>query len=464
MGNAFFSMTGRLECEMDGVRYNNNIEMEIQANSLKRTEPIASMRFYLKTRDRFFETVRPRIIFQGKCEGSLRCVPERDASAGPKTRRAPKSAHIEGKRIFLCFRPHRSLRSLIPAAAGFIFKEGSNLSHLANVLRRHRVPSCIDESLWTFAKRSAGGGGRRVRAEFHCGAVARYSREVQREYRAALERYHRKIESAPLRVPVFSVSGGRFVAVRREERPKLGEKALSVNALRAGGFRVPETLILYGMNRNPERGRECDGIDAALDETFPRLESDPDFSLMIRSSLGHPRNSRKDVSGWISTRSTRTRAETRERIRKNLMCWNEIASEDPRISLTLVIQERIPAVLSGVVFTRLPWDYRSNRMICDLALGGDSDATGGKVQILLDGARCLSGPRGREALLRELTSQRRTSMPPRNDDDRIDRTLSRMLVQCALLHRSYHLPLDIEFVMTDAFQTVFTQFRHVHYM
>lgn len=422
------------------------------------------MSFYLKMNGEQRQANNPKIIFQGKCEGIVEIAPGKDSLDNYIDNWKHRPGGKNAGRIFICESITMSLRPLIPYACGFLFGDGTNLSHFANILRQHNICACIDKGLWHWAFDTAKNRKNSISAEFVCGEKKVYLKKIKEIHRDHLRTFFRIIEEKVIVLPVYDVKKGVFQELDEIHAARLGFKALSVNALKRDGFSVPDTLILCRIPESLKTEVSRDRIWAALQNIFPELESPTGRKYMVRASLYTTPESREIVSGMIKTASFQTRAEFENIFRKYSNTWATLCSSTPCLSLSIIIQERVPACIFGVVFTRLPWDYSRGEMIFDLSLQDTLIPDSGRVQVTLKNDPKVSKDQHKRNLCRELAEKLSHVLPFKYKEDRFYTSLSVFLIHCIELQEHYRVPLDIEFAVTDEFQVYYTQLRHIYFM
>ncbi|MBN2535030.1 MAG: hypothetical protein JXB88_19270 [Spirochaetales bacterium] len=417
------------------------------------------MPFYLKTDENYLPAEKPKLIYPGRCEGQLEILPLKGNWEIYIKNHVNTPGKNQRKRIFICSTLKTSLRPLIPFAHGFIFKEGSNLHHFANILRHHNIPACIDRSLWFQAIKTMKHQNRIIHAELCCGEKHRYTRDTIENYGRNFQFFSHKIRDNPLTVSIYDMKNKKFLQGHECVSLPPGQKTLSINALFAEGCLVPGTLVLSNFKDISTEDITCDSFYNAITLRFPRFGEDPGFSLMVRASLQSYPAYQVPMSGVIHSSSVQRENELIELIKRNVSLWKNIPSSNG-ISLTIIIQELIPAFILGIVFTCLPWDYHSNKMIFDLTFPG----SGKEPDIKIQGSTIDYHPGQRKIQVHEqLTSRLGPGLPPNLNNKQFYPAFSNFLKQCHRLHTVYMIPLDIEFVVTNDLVFYFVQFRHIFY-
>lgn len=404
-----------------------------------------------------------KVIYPGACEGPIRLVEKsKDLPTGIEGLLGGDSKSGE-KFIFLCDSPKMGLSLLVPIALGFIFRGGSNLSHFANNLRYFQIPSCIDPELWETARKDCEGGKAGRRFEFCSGIPPRYSSRTKRDFQIRLDSYHRKLREIPIELPVFDVQKRPHSELDRLVADRIGDKALSINALRSEKCLIPETLIISNIPFDGEMQMTIDSILAAVERTFPEFGHGPESSLMIRASPPNHGKSRKSMVGLLPTSCIRAPLECREVIGRHLRKWGSIQPAGEKATLNEVVQKCIPAVFLGVLFTRLPWDYGSKTIVLDLT-GGPGNKSPGLHQLKIENSEDLTDAKREGYFCERLSSDLAGLLPSFLQTDLFYRAFSKFLSRCVGLQDKFGVPLDIEFVITGNFVIHFMQFRHIHFM
>jgi hypothetical protein len=422
------------------------------------------MSFYLKINTEHRQANNAQIISLGKCDGFLEVVPQKDSLDKYIDNWEHWSGSEKIRWIFVCDSITMSLRPLLPYACGFLFRDGTNLSHFANILRRHHICACIDKGLWHWAFNAAHNQKNSIRAEYVCGSRKEYSEQIKASYRYHLDNYLKIIEEKPILLPVYDVKHDVFKEPDAISPVTLGAKALSVNALKNAGFTVPNTLILSGISESLEPEMTHDPVWTVLQKVFAELEKHSDGIFMLRASLHTDPKSKINVSGMIKTASFQTRVEFENLYQEYVRTWAKLRSSMPGMGLSIVIQEQIPASLFGVVFTRLPWDYLSDKMIFDLSLKEVQGSDSGNIQLTAKDYIKISPAQRKLSISKELELKLSNVLPLKYNEDRFYTSLSEFLSNCIELQQHYMVPLDIEFAITDDFQFFYTQFRYIYFM
>jgi hypothetical protein len=422
------------------------------------------MSFYLKMNGVHRQANNPKIISIGRCDGVIAVVPQKNSLDDYIENR--EHGYWRGKNncIFVCNSITMSLRPLIPYACGFLFGEGTNLSHFANILRRHHICACIDKGLWHWAFNAAYNQKNSIRAEYGCTNRKDYSEQIKASYKYHLDAYFKVIEEKPILLPVYDVKHAVFKAPNTISPATLGAKALSVNALKSAGFPVPKTLILSGISELFEPEATHDPVWAVLKKVFPELEKNSGGKFMLRASLHTDPKSKMIVSGMIKTAAFQTRRGFENLFQENVRSWVNLRSSTPGMGISIVVQKRIPARLFGVVFTRLPWDYLSDKMILDLSLKKVRGTDSGNLQLTVKDYNKVSLVQRKLNIRKQLEVRLSHVLPSKYNEDRFYASFSEFLSNCIKLQQHCMVPLDIEFAVTDDFHFFYTQFRYICFM
>ena len=421
------------------------------------------MSCYLKINIEHGQANNPKLIFSGKCVGSIQIVnqdllPLESSYTGKNLAKKNRTG-----RIFICESTSMIHLQLLPYACGFIFREGTNLSHFANILRQHHICSCIDEELWHWAVHAADKIEENIIAEFVCDYRDDYSEQIKKSYKIHLDAYFDKLEKKPILLPVYDIEKNVFMYQDNIFPAALGAKALSVNALKNDELPVPKTFILTGIPENSKPQFQTDSVIKAVHNIFPEL-GNTNMEYMLRASIYAASNSKTIVSGRIKTSSFRTYQEFKNLYTQYINTWNAICTTTPGMNLSIIIQERIPACIFGVVFTRLPWDYLSNEMIFDLSLHDIRVNDSGKVQVIIKDCNGSTGNTRKKDIYNQLVTRLAPELPSQFNKNDLYESMSAFLDNCIELQKNYMVPLDIEFAMNKEFKIYYTQFRHIHFM
>jgi hypothetical protein len=230
------------------------------------------------------------------------------------------------------------------------------------------------------------------------------------------------------------------------------------------GLPIPETLIACHVSKAFCSGTIQDSFCDILNRTFPEFEKKPGFKMMLRASLKGDQKSKTSVSGMIRTASFQTQEELESLFQIFLYSWEKIYSTSPGMAFSIIIQEQIPASVSGVVFTRLPWDYHSDCIIFDLNINSAKDKANSSIQVMVNSSENLSLADRKIKLKQDLMLHLEAALPIKFKNGLFYESLTDFLNGCMQMHNFYSLPLDIEFAMTDDFKFYFTQFRYIDYM
>jgi hypothetical protein len=420
------------------------------------------MRCYLKTKTGYGQAYNPKIIFCGKCSGSIVFV-QHDTTIDKCIDYMEIHKGDYSGCIFLCESVSMDLLNLLPFASGFIFKKGSNLSHFANILRKNSICSCIDEELWHYAMDTIKTQENIIFAEFVCGKINNYQIHIKESYEKQLITHVNKLESNPIALPFYDIKDKVIKESEEITTATLGLKALSINALKYDEYLVPKTLIITGISEYLETETDCVSIINVMQKTFPEL-GNMNRKYMVRASLYADHRSKVTVSGQIKTCSFETCEEFNNIYKTYMKTWMKIHATNNYMRLAIIIQEQVPTSISGVVFTRLPWDFLNKKMILDLSMGNMHDYDSGKIQLALRVHDDMPQDKRIMAFRKQVVKRLAPALPEKYNEIKFYDAFAEFLNNCMRLQKKYCLPLDIEFAMTIDYKFYFTQFRYIHFM
>jgi hypothetical protein len=415
------------------------------------------MSVYLKIHKLCKFTENAQKIYQGQCSGRLESVPA-DNNLKPFIKDVLTNKKVEN-RIFICDSLKSVLGELIPKASGFIFKEGSTLNHLANKLRHHRIPACIDSSLWFFAQQALKLANTPLSAELICGNSTDYSPVIIADYNLKLKKFHQTLQNNPMRLSIYDLKRRKFLSGKEADLGSPGLKTLSINSLYTKEYLIPKTLILAGFRSISKEDQRINQIKSFLSKHFPLLTGDDKFNLMVRASIHRKQQSKTIVSGMIPTVTVKTYPELSEHLQKIHTHWKNLDQHE-QTPLTIILQEKILTSISGIVFTRLPWDYHAKKLICDLTFYNPGKLTSPTIQIKINECDIIPSLENKENLIKNL-SLIFAEEHGMDLDEKFYSSFLAFLLDSQSLQKSYRIPLDIEFAVTKDFKFYFTQFRHI---
>jgi hypothetical protein len=416
--------------------------------------------FFLKLNSDYFYAVHPQEIYSGNCFGIIEAVniPEKhDAFLNSELKIVDTSGK---KKIFICEFLKMTLMPLIPFAAGFIFKEGSSLHHFANNLRQNKITACIDSSLWYHAKKLTQQQNETACAELNCGKEKQYSKEVCGAYCQNLNYYFKKIEENPIKLSIYDIQTRQFASQDKSISPQFGLKTISVNGLLNNEFMIPETLILSNLDSTLDEDIFNNSIDV-IHKKFPFFEKTNDYCLMMRASLYSHSNSKTIKSGLITSSAIHSESEFKMLLKKYITQWKNISTFSNQIKLSIIIQEQIQASVLGVLFTRLPWDFESNKMIYDLTISEPWVESPIHFQVISNDIENTHKDQIKIQISKLLQDELEHLIPKTLNNDKFFSSFSQFLTECFELQNKYRVPLDIEFAVTKDLKFYFTQFRHI---
>jgi hypothetical protein len=306
-------------------------------------------------------------------------------------------------RLFAAEIISRNLRPLLSLAKGFIFKSGDNFSHFSNVIRYNNIPACISEELWNIA----------VQNEYKQFILK--SKRVSPEY-ADYQNFYSvfcdKIEKCKLQIPVINV--------QTQLPQKLSNKVLSVNQLLHLGYPVPRSALITGLEGSVINASEILRLAPCWVASADRL--------MVRPSLCGGSGINRHTSGLMSSKTV----SGIEQLSAQLAVYHQECAHLSRkyepYQLSVLIQDYIPPESNGVIVTRIPWDYSSDRFMLQ-----------------------LSGKNG----------LRRYNSACHNRKIKNNMELKKVIEACFELSNLFSIPLEVEFVLSGNNDIYFVQFRPV---
>jgi hypothetical protein len=415
--------------------------------------------FFLKLNSDYFYAVHPQEIYSGNCFGIIEVANITDKHDAFLNSELKIDDTFGKKKIFICEFLKMTLMPLIPFAAGFIFKEGSSLHHFANNLRQNQIPACIDSSLWYHAKKLVQQHNETACVELNCGKEKQYSKEVRNTYCQNLNYYFKKIEENPIKLSIYDIRTRQFARQDKSISPQFGLKTLSVNGLLNDGFMIPETLILCNLDSILDEDIFNNSIDI-IHKKFPFFGKTNDFCLMMRASLYSHSNSKTIKSGLITSSAIHSELEFKTLLKKYISQWKNINIPN-QIQLSIIIQEQIQASVLGVLFTRLPWDFESRKMIYDLTISEPWVESSIHFQVISNDIENTPKDQTKIQISQQLQGELEQLIPEKLNNDKFYSPFSQFLTECFELQNNYRVPLDIEFAVTKDLKFYFTQFRHI---
>ena len=401
---------------------------------------------------RSWTAAAPQEICRGECDGPIAYVPNRTGYDTCLNEHLGWAASHNEKRIYVCDSTGMALRPLIPHALGFVFGEGTTLGHFAGVLRHHRIPACIDQYLWQWARDTvlATGDGRPCR--LRCGRAVVLPEEVRSRYHAQLEDYQRRLGSHRVAVPVYDVARRTRWAADAAIDARIGEKALAVNALQVEGLPAASALILTNLDGDDTRLAEDFSFLSLVEQIFPLFGHTPGYALMVRGSLYSGDGSHSAWSGLIKSSSVTSPDDLARAVATQVSRWKGVRDFDNRLGFSIIVQERIAHPVRGILGTGRPWDYSPEGIVAELMF--DHGEGAGQNQVFLGDVEANL----RNGAVRE-TARLFSKQNATLDGKRFCEVFTQLVRDGLVLRDLYSVPLDIEFVVTGNLRYVFVQFR-----
>jgi hypothetical protein len=395
----------------------------------------------------------PREICRGECTGHIEYIPNHEGSdAWLKEHLGHAAYRSDEKRIYICDSASMSLRPLLPHALGFIFSEGAALGHFARVLRQHRIPACIDPSLWQRARDVVLSTDTSKQGWLRCGRAIILSEGIQARYRTQLEGYRQRLNSNHLVIPVYDVADRSVWAKGAVIDTQISEKALAVNALQVEGFPVAKALILTNLAEGGTRLDDDSSFVSLVEQSFPLFGYVPGYTLIVRGSLYSGNGSHSACAGLLTSPSVTSLNDMTRTIEVQVSRWKGARECNNQLGLSIIIQERVATLVRGILGTGRPWDYNTEGVVTELTLNHRDDSA--KDQVFLGDVEA-DLQNGSVRKMAKLFSKKN----PMLNEDRFCETFGQLVHDGLVLRDRYSVPLDIEFVITGDSQYVFVQFR-----
>ena len=404
-----------------------------------------------------FKAESPRLIFQGKSTGVMEYLPASKLTDESIEILLKNSAARNIKRIFVCDHPDKKLRALIPYAGGFIFGEGSTLGHFAGSLYHYQVPACIDYSLWKLAREYLITTDKEKLGSFCCGKAEISAENFQKEYPQRLKTYQAALKKQSLVVPVYDMGTRSRVSEKTAENLKIGEKALTVNALQAEGFPTAMALVLTNLDQENFQGKSEQGhfVTSLVKQMFPVFGQPQGTVLISRGSYSINENSRLVKSGLIPSPSIASYEGLVNTISRQMDCWKRRCSSNDRSCLSIVLQERIATPAWGILGTGRRWDFNNEMFVAEL--NTNKEASSEKTLIELHNLQAGLDKKTADKIVNILSTADQAF-----DREKIQDMFAQLTSDAVLLRERYSIPLEIEFVITGNTKHAFVQFRPLY--
>jgi hypothetical protein len=245
-------------------------------------------------------------------------------------------------RLFVAEIISRNLRPRLSLAKGFIFKSGDNLNHFSNVIRYNNIPACISEELWNIATQNE--HKQFILKSKRCPPKSTY-------YQNLYSAFFDTIEKCNFQIPIINV--------QTQSLQKLSDKVLSVNQLLYLGYPVPRSALITGLENFVINASEILQLAPCW---LPNADK-----LMVRPSLCGGSGINRHTSGLMSSKTV----SGIEQLSAELAIYHQecvcLSQKYEPYQLSVLIQDYIPPKSNGVIFTRIPWDYSTDRFILKLS-------------------------------------------------------------------------------------------------
>jgi len=365
------------------------------------------MRRGIELGGRFWHATHPHAMSPGKAEGPVAMAHEGNLTAR------------DGRWIFACPSTQRSLRSLIPFARGFVFEKGQWLGHVGALLRRERIPACIDRELFALLQEAAHSAAP-IQCRLLLGEAA--SRD-KGSWQAKVEMFQQRLLAPRRSMPILGLAG---TMAADEPTVVLGEKALGVNALLARGFCVPPALAIVNFGAGGAFPAKGSTLATQIGRAFPRF-GDGVFTLMVRGSPP----AAQAAPGLLRSVAVTSWNELEQAAAGLAARWSDYGNSSTT-GLTLLLQEHIPAVARGILCTRTPWDP-NGPPVAELTFDGEA----GKVVLLIEDVPAFVASGG-DAL----------SLPAKIEPGIVRQEFGHLVDQALVMQGALGSPVEIEFVLT----------------
>ena len=306
-------------------------------------------------------------------------------------------------RLFVAKCISNDLRPLLSFAKEFIFKSGDNLNHFSNVIRYNNIPACISEELWTIASQNE-------HKQFKL-KTKRYPLKYT-YYQNLYSVFCENIENCKLQLPIINA--------QPQFPQKLSNKVLSVNQLISLGYPVPRSALITG-------------VEKYVIDKYEILRSAPKWltnaeKLIVRPSLYGGAGINRYTSGMMSSKTVYNLEQLSEQLANFQQKCTYLSQLYEPYQLSVLVQDYIPPKSNGVLFTRIPWDFSSNRFILQLS--------------------------SKHGIRRYNQSYHHHKITDNFE-------LTNVIDACFELSKYFAIPLEVEFVLTENNDIYFVQFRPV---
>jgi hypothetical protein len=337
---------------------------------------------------------------------------------------------------------------------GFIFGEGSTLGHFSGILFHYQVPACIDYSLWKSAREYLMASTTEKRGSFHCGKPVRPAENFQKEYPLRLQTYRSKLNTQSLVVPVYDMDAMNRVSGGTAGNLKIGEKALAINAIQAGGFPTAKAFVLTNVDQRNFQGKGIRGnfIISIVEQMFPTFGQPQGTVLISRGSYHLEDTSHLARSGLIPSPSVTSYEGLISTISSQLDCWKALCDSNDQSCLSFVLQERISTPAWGILGTGRRWDFDEEIIMAEL----NTNKEVGNEKTLIELSDLQTGLDKKTA---SVTAKTLSVADQVFDQEKIQTMFSQLTNDAVRLREYYSIPLEIEFVITRNVKHVFVQFR-----
>lgn len=179
----------------------------------------------------------------------------------------------------------------------------------------------------------------------------------------------------------MNVSKGEIKSLGQEvAAEKYGHKAASIAWLDERGYRVPDTLFLPAVGVDDANWVRSSGVEIELEDELTRFEETTGvYDVAIRSSATCEDAEEESLAGRFETvQGEMTISEILDSIERVIEGLSEPRTDESS-RMGVVIQKRIAARLSGIVFSSDPITQAKDRATISVTTGQGTDLAAGKV-------------------------------------------------------------------------------------
>ena len=399
----------------------------------------------------FFKDKCSKTISPGKCIGKIKKVINfgRPVKSLDKhvSERLDSNNKTRDKWIYASEKPFLSLSKYIPHALGFIFKEGSLLCHLSNQIRSVGLPAIIDEDIFHSVQDG-------MRFKLNCEKEHNFKHKNKKQFLSPT-RYKKIIEKTPITLDVYPKKEMNFE--NKSLVKSIGSTPANLHVFNSPESRIPRTPIFSNSFFLDYDKKEFYKL---VRLKFPEFEKDPNFSLICRSSANLEDGFNFSLAGiFRSYGNLKKGDEVFDAIAQVLKFKNikqlkmNYQLNPDKIKMSIIIQEWINPIVGGILFSRLPNNLESSKLLLEYEFGRSDGVTSG-----------IFNPFSLKISRNKINDFRSINNMFKNSNLAKKTTIHKFmgfLNKCIQIEDFLHYPVDIEFLINQNGEFYFTQLRPI---